>query len=85
MVAWHSLGEPRGHLLPEKGNKAMDKIKDYLGDGAYVEFINGEIVLTAENGIFATDTIVLGVQELAALDRFRRRKTIPREFAPLEV
>jgi len=34
--------------------------KVYLGDGAYARFReDGAVVLTAENGIEATDTIVL--------------------------
>lgn len=35
----------------------MEKI--YLGDGAYAEWKDGTIKLTAENGIEATDTIWL--------------------------
>ena len=33
--------------------------KRYLGDGVYVEFDGYALVLTAENGIEATNTIVL--------------------------
>jgi hypothetical protein len=33
--------------------------KEYLGDGAYVNFDGYSLILTAENGIRATDTIVL--------------------------
>jgi len=33
--------------------------KEYLGDGAYVDFDGFALVLTAENGVEATDTIVL--------------------------
>jgi hypothetical protein len=43
--------------------------KTYLGDGVYVSHgaYNGEIVLTTENGISATNTIVLEPEVLAAL------------------
>jgi hypothetical protein len=34
-------------------------MKAYLGDGAYVDFDGYALILTAENGIRATDTIVL--------------------------
>lgn len=33
--------------------------KRYLGDGAYVDFDGFALVLTAENGVSATDRIVL--------------------------
>lgn len=43
--------------------------KSYLGDGAYVDdgSFAGEIVLTTEDGIRATNRIVLGPRELDAL------------------
>lgn len=34
-------------------------MKKYLGDGAYVDFDGYQLILTAENGIVATDTVVL--------------------------
>ena len=34
-------------------------MKEYLGDGAYVDFDGFSLILTAENGIEATDTIYL--------------------------
>jgi len=34
-------------------------MKAYLGDGAYVDYDGDRLVLTAENGISATDTIYL--------------------------
>lgn len=43
--------------------------KDYLGDGAYVEFDGYHFVLTAENGIRATDTVALEPGALAAFER----------------
>lgn len=41
--------------------------KRYLGDGAYVDFDGYNLILTAENGIIATDRIVLEPQTYAAL------------------
>ena len=41
--------------------------KEYLGDGAYVNFDGYLVVLTAENGIVATDTVGL---EPEVLERF---------------
>ena len=40
--------------------------KRYLGDGAYVIFDGWFVVLTAENGIHATDTVVLEPEVLQA-------------------
>lgn len=37
----------------------MSKYKDYLGDGAYIDFDGYGYILTAENGICATDTVYL--------------------------
>lgn len=45
----------------------MKDVKEYLGDGAYVTFDGYHIVLTAENGIYATDTVCL---EPEVLQRF---------------
>lgn len=42
-------------------------MKAYLGDGAYVDFDGYALVLTAENGIAATDRIVLEPSVYAAL------------------
>lgn len=49
--------------------------KTYLGDGAYAELRDGELILTAENGITATDRIVLGDAEYRALLAFVDRLT----------
>lgn len=48
---------------------ASDKNKTYLGDGAYAEFGDQHIKLTAENGERATDTIFLEDNVLAAFLR----------------
>lgn len=49
-------------------------MKDYLGDGVYAQLTNhGDIVLTTENGIEATNTIILEPSVSLALVRFRER------------
>lgn len=45
-------------------------MKKYLGDGAYVDFDGWALVLTAENGIMATDRIVLEPAVWANLERY---------------
>ena len=47
--------------------------KDYIGDGVYVDFDGYHIVLTAENGVYATDTIALEPPVFEALLRFNAR------------
>lgn len=42
-------------------------MKAYLGDGAYVDFDGYALILTAENGIIATDRIVLEPEVYHAL------------------
>jgi hypothetical protein len=46
--------------------------KEYLGDGAYVRWDAGtqHIVLTAENGVVATDIIYLEPEVIAALVQY---------------
>lgn len=44
--------------------------KEYLGDGAYVAFDGFGLILTAENGIEATDTIYLEPEVLVSLERY---------------
>jgi hypothetical protein len=48
-------------------------MKQYLGDGVYADFDGWNIVLTAENGISATDRIVLEPQVLEELFRYEKR------------
>lgn len=50
----------------------MGADKQYLGDGAYVDFDGFGLVLTAENGITATDRIVLEPPVWRALVRYAR-------------
>lgn len=48
-------------------------MKAYLGDGAYVDFDGARLVLTAENGIRATDRIVLEPEIWDALVKYVER------------
>mgnify|MGYP001576214309 CR=1 FL=1 len=47
--------------------------KAYLGDGAYVDFDGWALVLTTEDGIRATNTIVLEPEIYAALVAYVKR------------
>jgi hypothetical protein len=44
--------------------------KQYIGDGVYVEYNNYEIILTTENGIAITNTIVLEAEVLNNLNEY---------------
>lgn len=48
----------------------MSSFKTYLGDGAYAAWDGWNVTLTAEDGLRATDTIVLEPQVLDALFDF---------------
>jgi hypothetical protein len=48
-------------------------MKEYLGDGVYADFDGWSIVLTTENGICATNTIVLEPEVLRSLDSYLER------------
>ena len=48
----------------------MPPRKVYLGDGAYAEFDGYGSVLTAENGIEATDTVYFEPEVLKAFEMF---------------
>lgn len=48
----------------------MSAKKVYLGDGAYAEFDGYALVLTTENGISVTNTIVLEPEVYGELVRF---------------
>jgi hypothetical protein len=45
-------------------------MKQYLGDAVYIEYDGFSIVLTTENGIEVTNTVVLEPEVLAAFLRF---------------
>jgi hypothetical protein len=57
----------------------MTPLKRYLGDGVYVEMNEaGQIVLTAEDGIKATNTIYLEPEVCTALVQFIYEMICPR-------
>ena len=47
--------------------------KEYLGDGAYVSFDGYSLIVTAEDGIRATNTIVLEPEVFVMLLRYAQR------------
>jgi hypothetical protein len=51
-------------------NTTNSPFKRYLGDGVYADLDSCGLVLTAENGLYATDTIVLEPDVLAALIQY---------------
>ncbi len=58
-------------------------LKRYLGDGAYVAYDGQSLILTAEDGLRATDTVVLDSEGFQALLDFvqalRATRTAPRQ------
>jgi hypothetical protein len=50
-------------------------MKEYLGDGVYVQIspVTGDLVLTTENGIEATNIIVMEMEVLAAFQDYVER------------
>ena len=51
--------------------------KTYLGDGVYVDFDGYALVLTTENGIQATNTIILEPEVYHALEAFVKALQVP--------
>jgi hypothetical protein len=49
------------------------KYRAYLGDGLYADFDGTQIVLSAENGVRAHDTVYLDGQVLEAFDQWREK------------
>lgn len=49
----------------------MEKV--YLGDGVYGQFDGDQIILTTENGVVTTNTIVLDAHVTAALIVYIKR------------
>lgn len=67
-------GEQFYGATPRSPNPPMREFREYLGDGAFVGFDGFNIVLTAENGIRATDIVYLDVGVYGRLvDWFTRR------------
>jgi hypothetical protein len=58
----------------------VSTFKQYIGDAVYADFDGYSIVLTTENGIRATNTVVLEPEVFAALLQWRKRleSTLPR-------
>lgn len=50
--------------------------KDYLGDSVYADFQHGQVFLTTENGMGASNTIVLEPEVCEALIRYLKRMEI---------
>lgn len=55
----------------------IKEFRDYVGDGVYVGFDGFNVVLTAENGIRATDVIYLEPSVFDALSRWYERRIRP--------
>jgi hypothetical protein len=49
--------------------------KQYLGDGVYADFNGHDLTLTTENGIAATNIIILEREVFMALVRYMERMT----------
>lgn len=50
--------------------------KAYLGDGVYIEHNDFEFILTTENGIRATNTIILEPVVMKTLIQYAKRKGV---------
>jgi len=48
--------------------------KQYLGDAVYVQEEGGDVVLTTEDGISETNTIILEPTVLRSLDEWLKRR-----------
>jgi hypothetical protein len=51
----------------------MTNKKSYLGEGVHVQYDGYHIVLTTENGVTTTNTIMLEPEVLNSLDRFTKK------------
>lgn len=49
------------------------KFKTYIGDGAYVDFDGYAVILTTEDGIRATNTVVMEPEVLVEFERWVKR------------
>jgi len=58
--------------------------KAYMGDAVYVEIRHGKLVLTAENGIEAHDTIYLEPEVMDNLIRYFNRAVSAAETARMK-
>ena len=48
-------------------------MKEYLGDGVYVQLELDRVILTTEDGISTTNTVVLEIETLLAFQAFIKR------------
>lgn len=48
----------------------MERKKIYIGDGAYAEYTGWSVLLTAEDGISATDTVSIDSEDFPKLIKF---------------
>lgn len=55
----------------------MPNFRQYLGDGLFADFDGTQIVLTAENGVRATNTVYLEPSVYEALSRWHAAKIAP--------
>ena len=55
------------------GIRPHSKFKEYLGDGAYVDFDGYSIILTTEDGISTTNSVVLDPGPLKQLEEWLER------------
>ena len=55
------------------GIKPHSKFKEYLGDGAYVDFDGFAIILTTEDGVDTTNVVVLEPGELKRFEEWMDR------------
>lgn len=56
--------------------------KTYLGDGVYVDFEAGEIILTTENGILITNRIVMDPAVMIAFLKYLTSNPLLNKLIP---
>lgn len=54
--------------------------KKYLGDGVYAEFVEGDLVLTTENGVSVTNQVVLDYWVMTQLESYIQEEKTYRAF-----
>lgn len=70
-------GEQFYGATPRSPNAPMSEFREYLGDGAFVGFDGFNIVVTAENGIRATDIVYLDLGVYQRLVEWFARRIKP--------
>lgn len=66
--------------MPDAHNRTPRRRKAYLGDGAYAAIEDRGLAITAENGLEATDTVVLGAGEIVTLLDWLEREGVIRSW-----